>query len=150
MHLDHAMISGVQIATLPPSLGVVMTVVMNVYNPNSYDVAVRAMRGQAVLANAQPPLPINYQWPGDGLWLPAGVTTQMSVPVTVPVQLAIQIVQQAMTTPLIPYRITGKADVTATRTFKIEADDYSVDEQGTIPREQIQASIRGMFPFLPR
>src|SRR5580700_3407777 len=72
VHLDHAEITGVQMATMPPSLAVVMTVVLQVYNPNSYDVAVRGVRGQAILAG-QYPLPVQFQAPPpDGLWMPAG------------------------------------------------------------------------------
>src|ERR1700721_1670535 len=70
MRLDHAEISGVQLATLPPSIDVVMTIFLDVYNPNGYDVAVRAVRGQTILAGRFP-LPVDYHAPGDGLWLPA-------------------------------------------------------------------------------
>lgn len=140
MHLDHAEISGVQLATLPPSLGIVMTVVLDVYNPNSYDVAVRAVRGQTVFAG-QFPLAVSYQAPPDGVWMPAGQTTQVRVPVTMPVQLALALVQQGMTVPTIQYHFTGSADVTATRSFQIEKDNYSVDEDGTITRDQMMAVI---------
>src|SRR3954467_1205082 len=36
MHLNHAEISGAQFATFPPSVGILMVVVVDVYNPNSY------------------------------------------------------------------------------------------------------------------
>jgi len=154
MHLDHAEISGVQLATMPPSLGIVMVVVINVLNPNSYDVAVRGVRGQALLAN-QYPLPVTFQAPPDGLWLPAGQTTAVRVPITVPIQLAIALVQQGMASPTIPYRFTGTADVTATRTFQLEKDNYSVDETGTITRADMmnvipQNPFTGLpMPFMP-
>jgi hypothetical protein len=153
MHLDHAEISGVQLATMPPSLGIVMTVVINVYNPNGYDVAVRAVRGQAVFAN-QYPLPVMFQGPPDGVWMAAGQTTPVRVPVTVPVQLALLLVQQGMQQPTIPYRFTGSADVTASHTFQIEKDNYSVDETGTITRDQMMAVIpnslmAGAAQFIP-
>lgn len=146
MHLDHAEISGVQLATMPPSLGIVMVVVINVLNPNSYDVAVRGVRGTALLAN-QYPLPVTFQAPPDGLWMPAGQTTAVRVPITVPVQLAIALVQQGMASPTIPYRFTGTADVTASHTFQIEKDNYSVDESGTITRDQMM-SVIPQNPFL--
>src|SRR5450631_1268829 len=79
MHLDHAEITGVQLATMPPSLGIVMVVVINVFNPNGYDVAVRGVRGQAILAD-QYPLPVSFQAPPDGVWMPAGQTTAVRVP----------------------------------------------------------------------
>jgi hypothetical protein len=140
MHLDHAEISGMQLATMPPSLGIVMTVVLDVYNPNSYDVAVRAVRGQTVFAG-QYPLPVMYQAPPDGVWMPAGQTTQVRVPVTVPVQLAMVLVQQGMSMPTIAYHFTGSADVTATRTFQLEKDNYAVDEDGSITQAQMMAVL---------
>jgi Late embryogenesis abundant protein len=146
MHLDHAEISGVQLATMPPSLGIVMVVVLDVYNPNGYDVAVRAVRGQTVFAG-QYPLPVMYQAPPDGVWMPAGQTTQVRVPITVPVQLAFALVQQGMSMPTIPYHFSGSADVTATRTFELEKDNYAVNEDGAITRDQMMAVLpNSIFP----
>jgi hypothetical protein len=147
MHLNHAEISGVQLATLPPSLGLLMTVVVDVYNPNGYDVAIRAMRGQVTLAEKYT-LPIDFQPPGDGVWLASGTTTSVRTPVNMPVDLALLLLREAAMAPAITYRVTGKADVTGTRTFKIEEDDYSVDERGSISPQQIAAMIPQPF-FLP-
>jgi hypothetical protein len=140
MHLNHAELSGVQLSTFPPSLGVLMTVVVDVYNPNGYDVAVRAMRGQVIMADKYP-LPIDFRTTGDGVWLPAGQTTSVRVPITMPVDLALLLLRESYVTPIIPYRLTGSADVTGSHTFKIEKDDYSVDERGGITRDQIAAII---------
>jgi hypothetical protein len=152
MHLDHAEITGVQLATMPPSLGIVMTLVLQVYNPNSYDVAVRGVRGQTLLAN-QFPLSVAFQAPPpDGIWLPAGQTTAVRVPITMPIQLALALIQQGMADPIIPYRFTGVADVTASHTFQLEKDNYSVDESGTITRADMMAVIPNSFaasPFFP-
>jgi Late embryogenesis abundant protein len=155
VHLDHAEISGVTLAStppMPPSIAVVMTVVLNVYNPNSYDVAVRGVRGQAILAG-QYPLPVQFQAPPpDGLWMPAGQTTAVRVPITVPIQLALTLVQQGVALPTISYRFQGTADVTASHTFQLEKDNYEVDESGTITRDDmlrvIPASIQAS-PFFP-
>ncbi len=140
MHLNHAEISGFQAATFPPSLGVLMTVVIDVYNPNGYDVAVRAVRGQAYMADKYP-LPIDFRAPGDGLWLPAGTTTPVRVPIAMPVDLALLLLREAYASPVIPYHFVGKADVTGTRTFQIEKDDYSVDERGSVSRQEIEAIL---------
>jgi hypothetical protein len=149
MHLDHAELSGVELATSPPSLGIVMVVVINVFNPNGYDVAVRGVRGQTVLAN-QYTLPVTFQAPPDGVWMPAGQTTPVRVPLTVPIQLAIALLQQGLASPTIPYRFTGSADVTASRTFQLEKDNYSVDETGTITREQLMSVIpQNPFAAMP-
>jgi hypothetical protein len=140
MHLNHAEISGVQLATFPPSLGVLMTVVVDVYNPNGYDVAVRAMRGQVLMAEKYP-VPVEFQAPPDGVWLPSGQTTSVRVPVAMPLDLALILLREAYANPTISYRFTGSADVTGTRTFKIEKDNYSVDEHGVVTRDQIAAII---------
>ena len=144
MHLNHAEVIGVQLATFPPSLGILMTVVVDVYNPNSYDVAVRAMRGQAIMADKYS-LPMDYRAPGNGVWLPAGKTTSVRVPIDLPLNLAIELIREAIQAPAIPYRFIGTADVTATSTFQIEKDNYSVDERGFLSREQMEAVIPASF-----
>jgi len=140
MRLDHSELNGIQLSTLPPSLGIQMTVVLAVYNPNGYDVAIRAMHGQTVMADKYP-LPVEFQAPGDGVWLPSKQTTQVRVPVMLPLPLALSLLQEAMMSPTISYRFQGKADVTATRALALEKDDYAVDEHGTITREQMMAVV---------
>ncbi len=137
MKLNHAEISGVVLAPTP---AVQMTVVMDVYNPNSYDVAVRAVRGQTILAGKYP-LDVQFKAPEGGLWMNAGATTQLRVPVLVPVTIGFQILGESVSQATIAFRFVGKADVTGTRTFEIEKDDYSVDETGTLTREQIAAIL---------
>ena len=141
MKVNHAEVSGVTIG-FPPQLAVQMTVVLDVYNPNSYDVAVRAMRGTVTFED-QFKMPIDFHATGDGLWLPAGQTTSVRVPVSVPVELALRITHGAIA-GTVAYRVTGKADVTATRSLKLEADDYSVDEKGEIARSVIDNSLMAM------
>lgn len=137
MKVNHAEISGI---VLVPTPAVQMTVVMDVYNPNSYDVAVRAVRGQTILAGKYP-LDVQFKAPEGGLWMNASTTTQLRVPVLVPVTLGFQILQESLSSSTIPFRFVGKADVTGTRTFEIEKDDYSIDETGTLTREQIAAIL---------
>ena len=139
MNLRHAEVSGMQFG-FPPQVGLVMTAVVDVYNPNGYDVAIRAMRG-TVIFNERYSLPIDFRPGGEGVWLPADTTTRVRVPTTVPVDLALTLVREAYMSPTIPFRIYGRADVTATRSFKIEKDDYKVDERGALSRQQIEASI---------
>ena len=143
MRLRHAEISGFQIA-FPPSLGITLTVVVDVTNPNDYDVAVRAVRGQVMLANRYP-LPVDFRAPGQGVWLPSGRTTSVRVPVSMPGQLAAALVREWYASPMIPYRFSGRADVTATRTFQLERDDYSVDAYGSISRWHMESALRGGF-----
>ncbi len=141
MHLDHAELSGIGVQIgLPPSIGVRMLVVVTVYNPNSYDVSVRAVRGQVILSNRYIQ-PVDYRAPGDGLWLRAGVVTRVGVPVDLPIELALQLLRDAAFSPVVPYRFVGRADVTATSSFKLEKDDYAIDEQGVITRQQMEAVL---------
>ncbi|HVJ90729.1 MAG TPA: LEA type 2 family protein [Labilithrix sp.] len=145
MKVHHAEMQGVRLG-FPPTLAVQMTVVMDVYNPNKYDVAIRAVRG-TVTFHDRYSMPIDFRAGGEGIWLGADRTTQVRVPTAVPVDLALTITRDALT-GVVPYRVVGKADVTATRSFKIEADDYSVDERGEISRQVIDASIAAIgIPF---
>lgn len=141
MKVHHAEMAGMQFG-FPPSVALQMTVVMDVKNPNSYDVAIRAMRGQVTFYDRYT-MPIDFRPPGEGLWLPADQTTQVRVPASVPIDLALRITREAMT-GVVPYHVVGRADVTATRSLKIESDDYSVDERGEIARQQIEASISAL------
>jgi hypothetical protein len=140
MRLRGAAINGVRVS-FPPAMGVIMRVMVDVYNPNSYDVAVRAVRGQTVLGERYT-MPVQFRAQGDGLWLPSGRTTTIEVPVDVPVQTAMAVLAESTMVTMIPYRFSGRADVTATRTFRLEQDDYSVDERGWINRQQIQDAVR--------
>jgi Late embryogenesis abundant protein len=139
MKLKAAEISGVTLG-FPPQIGVVMTMVIDVHNPNPYDVAIRAMRGTALLADKYT-LPIDYRAGPEGVWLASKATTTMRVPVSVPVDLALRLLQESYMTPTVPFRVTGTADVTATRTFQIEKDNYSVDETGTFSRQQLEVAL---------
>lgn len=142
MKLNHAEISGFNVG-FPPSLSVVLTSVVDVYNPNSYDVAIRAMRGQIIIMDRYN-MPLNYQAEGNGVWLAAGRTTQVRVPVQIPVNLALQLAQETLMTPTVRFHVVGKADVTASRTFQIEKDDYSVNESGSFSSQQLQLTLGGM------
>jgi hypothetical protein len=139
MKLNHAEISGVRIG-FPPNLSVVMTMVLDVNNPNSYDVAVRAMRGTATLADKYS-LPIDFRPGGDGVWLAANAMTTIRVPVNVPMDLGLTLLRESYATNTVTFHVVGTADVTATRTFQIEKDNYSVDETGTFTRQQLELAI---------
>lgn len=146
MKVHHAEMQGVKLG-FPPSVAVQMTVVMDVFNPNSYDVAIRAMRGTVTFTDRYT-MPIDFRPGGEGVWLGSDRTTQVRVPTAVPVDLALRITREAMT-GVVPYRVVGKADVTATRSFKVESDDYSVDERGEISRQVIEQSIAAIgVPFM--
>lgn len=143
MRLHHAEVTGLRVA-FPPSASVVMTVVVAVYNPNGYDVAIRAVRGQLTLARRYP-MPLDFYPVPPGVWLPSDRTTLVRVPVNVPVQIAAAVLQESLFSPVVPYRFSGRADVTATRSLKLEVDNYAVDEEGVVTRAELEAAVRSIF-----
>jgi len=141
MTLNHAEVTGIGIS-FPPSVGVLMKVYIDVHNPNSYDVAVRAVRGQVLFGN-QFSLPVDFRAQGDGIWLNSDMTTRVVVPVQIPVQVALAVLGQSTWTPNVPYHFAGRADVTAFRSLQLEKDDYAVSADGWISRAQMEAAMRG-------
>lgn len=140
MKLKYATVSGVRLG-FPPTVSVVMTMTVDVHNPNSYDVAIRGVRGTVVLQDRYT-MPIDFRPGGEGVWLPSDATTPVQVPVNIPVDLGMQLLRETYTSPSIGFRIIGAADVTATRTFKIEKDNYSIDERGSVTRRELEQAIR--------
>lgn len=139
MTLDHAEVAGLAVS-LPPNVGVLLMIHVDVYNPNSYDVAVRAVRGQVTLAGRHV-APVDFQAEGDGVWLSSGATTRVVVPVQVPLTTSLAVLAETTLAPSIRYQFAGRADVTATRSLQLEKDDYSVSDEGWISRQQIQAGL---------
>ena len=144
VQLNHAELNGVQVAVFPPRVGVQLTIVVDVRNPNSFDVAVRGVRGQTILAERYP-LPIDYRPPPPGLWLPAGQTTQMRLPVDMPLDLAIALLREAFASPVIGFHVVGTVDVTGSSTFKVNRDNFPVDLRGTMTRQQVAAVVPAVF-----
>ena len=140
VRLDHAELNGVQMAMFPPRLGVVLTVVVDITNPNGFDVGVRGMRGQVMLADKYP-LPILYQPPPPGQWLRAGQATPVRLPVDMPIELAIALLREAWVNPLVSFHVTGVVDVTGSATFKVDKDNFPVDLHGTMTRQQIEGVV---------
>ncbi len=145
MKVHHAELTGVRVGiSIPPQIDVGLTVVMEIYNPNSYDVAVRRVQGTTLLAGKYQ-IPVSYAAPqADGFWIGSKSRSYVAVPIQIPAGLGWSILQEAYGATLIPYRFTGRADVTAFRSLKLEKDDYKVDEQGTIPRAQFENVLRGL------
>jgi hypothetical protein len=148
MKVDHVEVNGVQVG-FPPSPALQVTIVLEAYNPNSYDVAVRAMHGTATFQDRDS-IPIDFRPEGEGIWLSTKRTSLVRVPVVVPVDTALRIITQAALSDLVPYHIVGKADVTATRTLKIEKDNFEVDDRGEIGRREIERSLAAVGVPLPQ
>ena len=70
------------------------------------------------------------------------MTTTVTVPIDVPVPVGMAVLAEYAMAPTIPYHFTGRADVTAGRTLRLESDDYSVNADGFVARQQI-ATVLG-------
>ncbi len=140
VRLDHAELNGIQVAVFPPRLGITLTLVVGITNTNSFDIGVRGMRGQVVIAEKYP-LPIVWQPPPPGQWLRAGAETPVRIQVDMPIELALAVLQQSFGAPVIGYRLVGQVDVTGSSTFKLDKDNYPVDLQGTMTRQQVQGVV---------
>jgi LEA14-like dessication related protein len=112
--------------------GLDLKVVIQIHNPNAYDVEVRAVHAQVTIAGKYKLEPMDLQ---PNKWLPAGETTLIAVPVYIPWPMVPGLIAETLGTPDVKYRVQGSADVTATRTFGIEKNNYPLDEEASLPRQ---------------
>ena len=125
--------------------GLGVAIVLQVRNDNSYDVQVRNVHVNLALGTHGYPLgPIDF---APNQWLPAHQTTLVAVPVNIPLQMIPALVGETIGSYVIPYHVQGTADVTATRAFGIERNDYPVNENGAIPRQMVVDSVRSVLPI---
>lgn len=129
----------------PPGLAMNMT--MRVENDNSFDIQIRNVRASVVLAGRFPLPPIVAS---PNTWLRAGQVSHVTVPVTVPWNMVPSLTATAALGPYVRFHVTGYADVTGTRSLKIDANDWRVNEEGVVSSAEIIASAgRGHLPMLP-
>lgn len=112
--------------------GATLDVVIEIHNPNSFDIQVRDVTAETTFASRYT-LPAITLHPNQ--WLPAGQSTQVHVPTTLPWLMIPGILAETILSPKVTYRVRGSANVTATRTFGIEEDNYPIDLQGEMPRQ---------------
>jgi len=135
--IDHAEIRGAS----PYGLGV--QVYLRVKNENSFDIQIRRVRGRALIGG-------RYAMPVDvssNQWLSSDSTTIVAVPLWIPWGIIPGLVNESVGSPIVPYRITGKADVTAVRMLGIDRDDFPLDEYGVIPRDVLIGAARSVIPL---
>jgi Late embryogenesis abundant protein len=138
MTLNHAEVRGIQLLAIPPNVD--MVIVVDVRNPNSFDIAVRALRGSITLAEKYV-VPVEYI-PGDnGAWLASNATTSIRIPVSIPMPTALQVAQDSWAKSDIVFTFRGKADVSASRTLNLRQDDYTIEEAGVFTRAQLVAIL---------
>jgi hypothetical protein len=134
--LDHAEVRAASFT------GVGLEVFLKIHNGNAYDVEVRNVHAEVTIAGKFRLDPIDVQ---PNKWLPSGETTVVSVPLAISWAIVPALVGETLGSPEVKYHVTGSADVTATRTFGIEKNNYPVDEDGTLPRQVfLEASPAGI------
>ncbi|MBK8255357.1 MAG: LEA type 2 family protein [Polyangiaceae bacterium] len=138
IRLHHADIQGASLG------GAVVDVVIEIQNPNSYDIKLRDLTAETTFAGKYqlPPIVLHPD-----LWLPSGQTTQVHVPTTLPWLMIPGILAETMLSPKVTYHVRGTANVTATRTFGIEEDNYPIDLQGEMPRQLMVNLSTGQVSF---
>lgn len=123
--------------------GLNVMILLQVRNDNSYDVQIRNVNVNVTFGRGMV-LPVNFQ---PNQWLQANRTTFVQVPVTIPWTALPALVAETAGSYAIPYQVKGLADVTATRAFGIERDNYPVDEGGSIPRQLVVDAARSAIPL---
>lgn len=136
--LDRAELAGASLQ------GLGLAVVLQIKNPNSYDVQVRSLHVEVTIAGRYALAPIDVQ---PNQWLPSNETTRVTVPVVIPWPVIPALITETLGSPRVTYRVRGSADVTAVRMLGIERNDYPVDEEGTLPRQIFIDASSGTIRF---
>jgi hypothetical protein len=136
--MHHAEVQGIS------AYGVSFTIYLQVRNENAYDIQIRHVNCNVVIGRGYVLGPIDFM---PNTWLASNRDSFLAVPVTIPWQLMPVLVGETMGAYAIPYQIKGTADVTATRTFGIERDNYSIDQVGSVPRQMVINAARAAMPF---
>ena len=141
--IHHAQILGVTMNGLMP--GILVGVVVKVNNTNSFDIQVRNLYAQTTLAGIHQLPPISIQ---PNLWLRAKQTTQMTIPVNVPLSMIPGILASTLGTEDITYSVQGYADVTATQSVGIRLNNEPVNDSGVVKRSALLSAARPAMPGL--
>jgi LEA14-like dessication related protein len=123
--IDHADVQGVGLT------GVDMQVFLKVENPNIYDVQIRRVHANVVVAEEVALDPVDIT---PDIWVPSDDHVLIQVPVSMTWDKVAAIVTATLTMDKVTYHFFGDADVTATRALGIEKDKYPIDDVGEIPR----------------
>jgi hypothetical protein len=123
--------------------GVNVIIWLQVRNDNAYDVQIRHVNCMVTMGRA-PLGPIDFM---PNQWLPSNQTSFLAVPVSIPWQLLPSLALETTGSYAIPYYVKGVADVTATRAFGIERDNYPIDQAGFVPRQTVIDAARTVMPI---
>jgi hypothetical protein len=129
-------------------MGIGMTLIMRVHNDNVFDVKVRNVRVSTIIGRRYQLPMIRYN---PDIWLPAGRSTQVPVPVVIPWHLVGPLIATTAGSSYVDYRVKGVVDVTAIRLLNIQRNDFEIDDEGRLSRMQLVAAAgRGVGFPLPR
>jgi hypothetical protein len=136
--LHHAEVRGLS------AWGLQVMIFLQVRNDNSYDVQIRNVHCNVTFGRGSVLGPIDF---APNQWLPSNQTTQVAVPVYIPWTLLPALATESLGSYAIPYYVEGFADVTATRAFGIQKDNYPIKETGSVPRETVLGAARSVLPL---
>jgi hypothetical protein len=138
MVVHHAEVRGVS------SYGIQVMIFLSVTNENSYDVQIRHVNCNVIIGKGYVLGPIDFT---PNQWLPSNQTTMLAVPATIPWTLAPALAMETYGSYGIPYTVKGFADVTATRSFGIQRDNYPIEQSGLVPRQTVVDAARTVTPL---
>jgi hypothetical protein len=136
--VHHAEVRGLSV------FGLNVVIFLQIRNDNAYDVQIRNVHCNVAFGRGYPLGPIDF---APNQWLPSNQTTLVPVPVSLPYQLIPALISETAGSFAVPYYVKGTADVTATRTFGIERNDYPIDEGGSVPRQMMVDAARSAIPL---
>jgi hypothetical protein len=136
--MHHAEVTGIS------TYGVSFIIYLQVHNDNGYDIQIRHVNCNVTIGRGYVLGPIDFM---PNTWLPSNRDTFLAVPVTIPWTLVPSLASETMGAYAIPYQVKGTADVTATRTFGVERDNYPIDQVGSVPRQTVLNAARMIMPI---
>lgn len=137
VQVQHAQITGIDLT------GIRVNVVIRIRNPNSFDILVRNIQAQTTIAGAYQLPPINMQ---PNVWLPANNTSFLTAPVVIPWHMVPGVLSATLGNEYIAYQVSGLADVTASRSFKLNVNQEPLEDHGVISREMMLQAARPQMP----
>jgi hypothetical protein len=123
-------------------LGVV--IYLQIRNDNAYDVQIRNVHCNVTFGRGYNLGPIDFS---PNQWLPSNQSTLVPVQLSLPWTLLPALAGETVGSFAVPYHVTGQADVTATRAFGIERNNYPIDEGGSVPRQMMVDAARAAIPI---
>ncbi len=123
--------------------GVQFLLFVAVDNENNFDIQVRGVRATVVIEDRYNLPPVVAQ---PNVWLRAGTSTTVQVPMRIPFNMVQPLLNTTLGKRELKYRVVGAADVTATSSLRIDFDDYKMDDEAKMNRNDLASlAINGLF-----